>query len=264
MSATDLVTVAPEIQRDRWGRPLIAPPDGSKPVAYTRATTLAGTMDDLYGLMGWKVRTAALGLADRPDLQLAITTNRGNKKALDKICEQALEAGGATAAATIGTALHTLTEQLDRGEELPTVPDHVAADVEAYRKATAQLEHLAIEQFTVCDELQVAGTPDRIVRWQGGNYIADLKTGQNIQYGLHKIALQLAIYSRSVAYDTATGQRTALPDVNQSNAIVIHAPAGSGKAELLWINISAGWDAVDLAMQVRSWRKAKNLSVPFV
>jgi hypothetical protein len=31
---------ATEIPRDRWGRPLIEPPDGGKPIGYTRVSSL--------------------------------------------------------------------------------------------------------------------------------------------------------------------------------------------------------------------------------
>src|SRR5690554_2297101 len=103
-AVTAFATVAPEVNRDRWGRPLVVPPDGGEPVPYTRATTLAGTLDDLYGLMAWKQRQTALGLADRPDLRLAVTAHRDDKRRLDAICEEAMQAAASTAAATTGTA----------------------------------------------------------------------------------------------------------------------------------------------------------------
>jgi hypothetical protein len=40
-------------RRDQWGRYLVLPPDGDKPVGYTRATTVAGALDDGYGLQKW-------------------------------------------------------------------------------------------------------------------------------------------------------------------------------------------------------------------
>jgi hypothetical protein len=47
---------ATEIPRDRWGRPLIEPPDGGKPIGYTRVSTLAKALDDKTSLMDWKCR----------------------------------------------------------------------------------------------------------------------------------------------------------------------------------------------------------------
>lgn len=34
------------VRRDRWGRYLVVPPDGGKPVGYTRATTVAKALDE--------------------------------------------------------------------------------------------------------------------------------------------------------------------------------------------------------------------------
>jgi hypothetical protein len=48
-----------DIKRDRWGRPLITPPDGGKPVPYTRVSTLAKALDDKTALMRWKQRQTA-------------------------------------------------------------------------------------------------------------------------------------------------------------------------------------------------------------
>src|SRR5690606_1008152 len=57
------------VQRDRWGRPLIVPPGGGDPVAYTRVSTLAKALDDTSNLMAWKQRVTAVGLARRQDLR---------------------------------------------------------------------------------------------------------------------------------------------------------------------------------------------------
>ena len=35
-----------EIERDRYGRPMVVPLKSKKPVAYTRATTIANSLDD--------------------------------------------------------------------------------------------------------------------------------------------------------------------------------------------------------------------------
>lgn len=263
MTASTITTVAPEVNRDHWGRPLITPPDGGKAKPYTRATTLAGTLDNLYGLMGWKQRQTALGLAAREDLLTAVAAHANDKKRLDEICEQALEASKSSAAATMGTAIHALSEKVDRGEELPPLPAATAADLEAYRRATADLEPVLIEQMVVLDDLQVAGTPDRIVRCPDGVVrIADLKTG-NVTFAAQKIAIQLALYAHGQVYDVATGERTPLPEgLDLETAIVIHLPAGSGTCEQVDVDIAAGWEAVEYAVWTREWQKRRDLIRP--
>src|SRR5690606_25497180 len=83
----------------------------------------------------------------------------------------------------------------------------------------------------------------------------------SIEFGALKIAMQLAVYSRSVLYDPATRERTPL-EVDQDRAIVIHLPAGQGRCELHWVDIAAGWEAVQVATQVRQWRKRRGLLTP--
>lgn len=251
---TDLVTVTKPISRDRFGRPLVVPPDGGKPVPYTRATTVAETTDDRFNLEKWKVRMAAKGIADRPDLLLAVTAHADDKRELDKICDKAIEAAKASAAATTGTALHALSEVVDRGEDLPVLPDSARADLEAYRQAVTPFGIVAIEQFLVVDDHQIGGTADRIVELDGRRYIFDLKTGSTVKFSMGAIAQQLSIYSRGVAYDIDTTERTPI-NVDQDRAIVAHLPSGSGQCSLYWVDIANGWEAVQISLRVRAYRK---------
>lgn len=253
-----------EIQRDRYGRPMVVPPDGGKAIAYTRCTTYVGALEDTYNLEKWKMRMTAIGLSARKDLHLAVVAHKDDKNKLNEIVDQAVEAAQASAAANTGTALHTLTQQFDEGTlDLDTVPTDYRPDVEAYRDviAKAKVRVVAVEQFGVLDDLKVAGTWDRIYEIGGRRYIGDLKTG-SIEFGMGKIAMQLAVYSRCLTYDITTHERAPL-DVDQDRAIVVHLPAGTGKAFLYWVDIAAGWPAVQLAGQVRAWRSRKNLAESF-
>ena len=269
-TSSHLVSPTRLLERDRFGRPLIVPPGGGKPIPYTRCTTYVGVLEDTFNLSRWQMRMVAQGLAARPDLMLAVSAlplngdmTREHKAELNRLCEQAMEAASAHAAATVGTALHALAERHDRGEKLGPIPDQYRPDIEAYKTATAHLEMVQIETFGVHDQLRVGGTWDRIVKVDGQHYIADIKTG-SIEWGIGKIAMQLSVYSRCQAYNPDTGQRTPLPGVHQGRALVIHLPAGKGAAELVWVDIAAGWEAVDLARQVREWRARKNLTRPYI
>jgi len=267
-----IVTPEPTIGRDRWGRPMVVPPNGGKPVAYRRATTYIKVIEDTYNLGQWMQRMVALGLASRPDLLLSVSAHRDDKKALNKIVDDAREAAAASAAATTGTALHALTELIDRGQDLPAgLPDTAKASLEAYRVATAPLKAKHIERFTVLDTHQVGGTPDRVVEVGGESYIADVKTG-SIEYGALTIAMQLAIYSRAWLYDIATHERSA-HGASTTRGLIIHLPADPEKwadptkaeCHLHWVDLEAGWDAVKVAAQIWEQRKRKfaDLTEPF-
>ena len=249
-----------EIERDRYGRPLVKPPKGGKPVAYTRATTIANSLDDPAALTAWKMRMAAIGLSVRSDLLLAINAAQDDKMAINRYIEDAMEVAGASRAATIGTALHTYAEKLDLGQELGPIPDEWAGDIRAYESATKKLNQIYIEQFCVLDKYKIAGTPDRLVEYNGELFIADIKTGR-IDHP-NNIAIQLAIYAYGSPYDVATGSRGSWGNVNQEKAIIIHLPAGTGLCKLVWIDIAEGKKGLDFAMKVRQWRDKKGLITP--
>lgn len=261
---TMLETMPPQPERDRWGRPLVVPPEGGKKVAYTRCTTFVGCIEDTYNLSKWQQRMVALGLASRPDLLLSVSAHRDDKRALDKVCEDAQEAAKAHAAATTGTALHALTERMDRGMEVGVVPEEYMADLAAYATATEALTATHIEQFTVLDQLRIGGTPDRVVRYNGKRYIADLKTG-SIDYGYLKIAAQLAVYARSRPYDVSTDERLEPHGAEVDKGIIIHLPAGTGTCRLYWVDLLEGWNAVRVARDVREKRSLayRDLVQPF-
>lgn len=260
---TTLTTVAPEIARDRYGRPLVVPPGGGKAVAYTRCTTYIDVLEDKFALTKWMMRMTALGLSTRPDLMLAVAAHREDKKALDRICEDAKEAAAASAAATTGTALHALTELVDSGRDLPVLPETAVADLMAYKTATRDLKAVHIEQFCVLDDLKVGGTPDRVVEVAGQRYIADIKTG-SIEYGILKIAMQLAVYARAATYDIGTGTRGDHA-ASLERGLIIHLPAGQAMCSLHWVDLEVGWQAVQVAGAVREHRKTKfgDITAPY-
>lgn len=263
-----IVTPPPAIDRDRYGRPMVVPPKGGKRVPYTRATTYIDVLDDKFNLQRWMQRMVALGLASRPDLLLSVSAHRDDKEELNAICEKAREAAAASAAATTGTALHALTELIDRGEELPAgLPAGVKASLDCYIETTAPLRSVLIEQFMVLDSLRIGGTPDRVVEFERKRYIGDIKTG-DITWSILKIAMQLAVYARSRTYNIATAERQ-MHGADLEQALVIHLPAVEDPAEarcdLYRVDILEGWNAVMVARDVRQRRKLKfdDLTRPF-
>lgn len=250
------------IARDRWGRPMVVPPGSKKAVAYTRVTTYAGAIEDQYGLQMWHQRMTALGLTKRPDLLLAVSAHANDKDELNKIVDQAREAAAASAAATTGTALHKLAERYDRGElALSDVPESHRGDLEAYATAMKPFIIHGVEQFLVLDELEIGGTTDRIVEYDGQRYIADIKTG-SIEYGAGKMATQLALYARGKVYDPRDPTRREETGVSHTAGILIHLPAGQARCDLHWVDLKAGWESVDLCGRVRDWRKRKGFLAP--
>jgi hypothetical protein len=244
---------------NRWGQYVI---DGQ---AYQRVTTLAGLMEARHNLEKWGKRNVARGLTLRPDVLAAIAACPDEDKGrLDHLCEQALEAAAGSAGSTLGTALHEMTARVDSGEKfMPPPPWDV--DIKAYRdlleKARIAICPAWIEQTCVVPGLGVAGTFDRIVEVKDRLWVADLKTGKSLDYGWCAIAIQLSCYAHAeYIWDWEHGARNVMPEVDKKRGLVIHLPAGTGRASLHVVNLEAGWEAAKQAMWVREWRARKDLA----
>lgn len=252
------------------GRYQLPDPYTGKPGGFTRATTIAGTVDDKYLLHLWQRRMMLKGIVARPDLlALAASTPLDERDALNRVADAALVAANVDAGANFGTALHSFTETLDRGGDLNTIPDQFRGDVDAYREVLAEngIEVLEdyIEVTCLNEDFDVAGTFDRIYRLPDGSLvIGDLKTQKSMDFSSGPQGIQLSLYSRARQwYDYATRQYRDMPPVRQDLGLIVHLPVGSGKATLHWVNLNLGYHGAALAMQVRQYRSMKGIVYPF-
>lgn len=252
----------PEPKRDRYGRYLI---DGTP---YTRATTVAKTIDDSYSLTRWQLRKACHGLATRPDLVTSAQAHDPDtdRKTFETIVDQALEAAQSKAAATTGTALHRFTEDLDTGRKtIDQIPDEWRPTLTAYLQRL-DTDRVAIhpewvEQVLLYDNYQIAGTCDRIVTLTDGRrLIADVKTSRNLDFSWLTFGIQLAIYANHThTYNYLTDTRGPRIDVDTTTALIIHLPSQgpqAGTCTIHTVDIHAGYDALITALETREHRKA--------
>lgn len=257
---TALTAPSPMIDRDRYGRPLITPADGGKPVPYTRISTLAKSLDDGSALANWKCKMTALGMARRPDLISKTLAVADDKKEMGKIVSSAMEAAESDRAANIGTALHKFCELIDDNALPANVPTEHLADLHAYEVAMAPLQVVAKELFVVVDELQAAGSFDRLVKLPDGRLVvADIKTGQSEPDYPHGVTQQVAMYARGHIYDPEKGRTAKLSDLGVSLdvGLMIHLPAGQGRCDLYLLDLVHGWNLAQIAVAVRSAYKTK-------
>lgn len=262
----------------------------SAPTAWTRATTVANTLADRYGLERWAQRNTVLGLGAREDLYaLAASCTPDDKDELNRIVDQAQEAAKARSGANLGTALHRLTERIDSGELDPAdVPTQWKPDINAYLQALAdgqiEIHTEYIERIVVIPSLRVAGTLDRLVTANSQLTVADLKTGQSAVDYPHDMTIQLALYANASHMwkgsaddierdrwgryvlpnpDDQPDAYEPMPAVNSEKALVFHLPVDQGQCSIHEVDLNAGWEAAQQAMWVREWRKRKNLTEPF-
>lgn len=274
-----------EARRDRWGRYMVVPPNGGKPVGYTRATTIAKTLDSGDGLLPWKATATMVGALRSPGLharwQALVSehpdpwyANDDARKACKRLVEECATAGGSTSRSDLGTALHAITEQVDLGGT-PILLPQMAADIEAYRTTldahNITFDRHFVEATVVLDEHQVAGTADRLAADVPGHglLVADLKTGDNLTYSWPGISVQMSAYARANNVyrqgsnpDGSEDQRHPMPELNTSLGLVIHLPAGSATCTLHLVDLDAGWEAFQRSMWTRAWRARKSIARP--
>jgi hypothetical protein len=275
-------------RRDRWGRMLVVPPDGTEPMGYTRVTTVAKALDEGGGLAPWKATMCMLGAYARPGLrsrwETLIAATAGDpwyasseaKAQAKALVEECAKVGGASDRAEQGTSLHALTALVDVNRTVTGLTPDTEADLSAYvntliREGISVVElwpgQPAVEVTVVLDRQHVAGTADRIVAVPGFDLplIADLKTG-DLTYGWHAIAVQLAAYAHGDAVywqgadpNGSTDERTAMPEVDQRHGLIINLRPGSAHVDLYVVDIEAGWRGFGLSLAARQWRGERAL-----
>lgn len=275
------------IVRDRWGRPLVTT-DGQplkyekgrktpiNAVGYTRVSTLAGALDDSSGLIDWAAAQAAIGTVRSPGISASIASlvsahkDPWNvpeaKRQLKPLVARARQAAGSDEAADLGTGFHGITELIDRGQEPEFIPEQFKPWIDKYREALADWEVLDCEPFLVVDEIQAAGSMDRLLRHKESGQVvaADLKSGKSDPFYPLKVTVQVAIYAHGVRYDQATGKREPLhPDIDLSQGLLIHAPIRGGRPRctLYPLDLGLGWELAKLSVRVREARRLPKLEV---
>ena len=262
--------VAAPVRRNGRGAYLVCPPGTSKPVGYSRATSISSLLDDTGFLKDWGQRMTALGLAGRPDLFDDLKNqDPTDTTAINSICRAALEASGANTRRDLGTLIHTYFERSCIDPAFET-PEPYAADIAAIHAAISAAGYRLRPEFSemvlVLDEHKIAGTADSVLERisDGALFIADLKTGRTLHPLNH--AIQLAIYARADAIyrqgpatDGSEDVRLPMPEVSQETAIIIHCQPESAHCDLHELDIAAGAEALDVCIDVRGWRNAKLL-----
>lgn len=250
-----------DFNRDRWGRPTIIQVDGSlKP--YTRISSYGQNLENQTGLTKWKLRTVVAGAVARPDLMQLASAHKADDRKLDDLAQQMLDAGGASRAANTGTAIHEVLAQVDQGIlTRDAVPGNFLPYMQAWYDTLDQfgLEVIPemVELRLVNDHYEAAGSGDNfLMRTSDGKLIAvDKKTGKSIQPRPLAYMVQLALYATSVEYTVATGERSALPNVDLEVAYIAHLPAQSDTCTLYEIDLREALKLADLSQAIRKAEK---------
>lgn len=244
------------------GAPLVKHPSTGRDTTYARPSSFGKPLEDTYRFDLWSKRTALYGAAVSPAIvaKAAQLDPKKDKAALDALVREAFKAARGEEAADLGTALHGVVERLNRGEwAIDDVPEVFRADAEAYLAELDRHGLAADRRYVECrvvnDTVRAAGTFDLVL----GRHLADLKSGQSVDTKQVGIAVQLAIYRHGLLYDVAADERSAMPDLDDELAIVVHLPYGSGQCTLIDVDLRKGWEAAQLARAAKDWNYRKDL-----
>lgn len=264
----------------RYKLPHPTEPDG-KWQRYTRCTTFAKTVADNFKIHQWDTRMTLKGAAMAPSL-IAETVAVINMhlepaeeiKAIQPLADRAKDVAAAREPAAHGTAVHSLTEQYDRGLPDLEFPEPWDIDLLAYaaalEKAGLTVRKGYIERIVLNRKFGIAGKFDRVYRMKTPcpichrRYaIGDLKTGRTLEYGINEISVQLAIYANAdLVLDTDTDTWERMPGLCHHRAYVVHLPVTKGQATIWEVDVKAGYYGAWLSEKVRAWRGRGDMASP--
>lgn len=286
------------IKRDQYGRPVI------RGQAYTRSSTFGEALEDTYGVNMWGRGMIAYGMGKREDLRLKAAgipgpcgapdtashtchppcvESKEGKRELAEIREAAYAASGADRKSNLGTALHSLTHQIDEGIEIGHQGPKWDPILERYRELIAGFRVIRSEVFTVCEKWLTAGTFDfwlEPLGWLkapdgevfgpglGKTLIGDKKTSATSKYFGAKFACQTRTYRDGDIVDVRTKEPIGWPEAEQPSAtwgLILHLPSDVqllDDAGWYWVNLAAAVDLCELARSVRKVRNRRDLIVP--
>jgi hypothetical protein len=288
---------------DGYGRYKLPSPSTGRPTAFSRATTIADTLDETYNLNRWKRRNAvkaiftALAMTEIPAAQAASPDAfdvPGDKSLVDVFADareairieddRALDVAidlldnmtGGRDAAELGEAVHAWLEAVDVGTVLPAdVPDMFKPYVAAYRDALRRAGLIALQQYVERvvlndrGEETIAGTIDRIfqVVTTGELIMGDVKTSKTLEYGWLTYSVQVGgVYGFATKMMAVDGSGwEPMPEIGQEYAIILHIPSDQPeRSAAVTIDMWFGGETMITSLETRRRRKAAPKAVPFV
>ena len=264
-----------DFRRVGRGTPYVIGLDGKR-TRYGRFSNAGKILDDESNLTNWKLRTSIIGAAQRPDLMASVSVLNpvADKNAIRDIVEECLVSGKGQERAVKGTAIHSMFDRIDRGDEWEPAPQWLDL-CNSYKELLKAwgLEPVDMECHCINDEFRLAGSMDRRYKTSkvlvapdattvpiGSMVAADTKTGQVLEYASGSYATQLAGYAHSLRYDVETDERSEFnPPTFPDWGLIIHADSGGTKVQVYWVDLNAGLDGLRLAQQVKQWRTRSDL-----
>lgn len=292
-----------KVTYDGYGRYKLPSPSTGRPTGFSRATTIASTLEETYNLNRWKRRQAVKAIMAAVSAQNTMATAQGDadgfdtagtgpttlsllsdiREAIEKEDDRKLDAAvdlldnitGGRDAAELGEAVHAWLEAVDCGTVLPAqVPEVFAPYVQAYRAVLAKHGLVAVpeyvERIVLNDqgEETVVGTIDRIYRvvTTGALVLGDVKTSKTLEYSWLPYAVQFAVYGYATKMFAADGSGwEPMPELDLDACYCLHVPSDQPeRAACITFDLFWGGTTMVASLEARRLRKAAAKAVPFV
>lgn len=254
-------------------------PETGKLTSYTRASTVAKTLEDTWMLDAWAKRMMLIGLQRSmglmADLDQLITEHlmtggelssaaRDLRSPLNALSDEAQFRAGSKAAAEFGTATHAWCEWVDHGMgTIADVPEMFRPWVLAHRRVLAanglSVDPQWTERIVLNTQYGIAGTLDRLF-WTHSRqlFLGDIKTSRGMEYSWLYFVIQLAIYHGASHVLSLDGTHwEPMPPLDPHTALVMHLPREEPEhARIVPLDMRFGAQALHTAMTVRRLRSS--------
>lgn len=279
-----------------WGWYQLPSPTTGRPTGYPRASTVAKTLDDTYGLNKWKTREIVQKVLDlaRMDPGTVVYDDGSPEKVtagdllglldeafagpkvtkVNEVLETIDNCMGGADARELGECVHAWLEALDIGQVLiHQVPDvvkphvHYARKVMAHRGIVALPEY--VERVVLNDrgEEPVAGRIDRIFQLvtTGELVMGDVKSSKSLEYSWLPFGVQVGgVYGWATKMLTIDGKGwEPMPEIRDDFAILLHVPSNQPeRAAAITIDMTWGAETMIASLDTRRRRKEAEKLVP--
>lgn len=262
---------------DGWKRYKIKHPITGRQTAFTRATTIAHTLDDTYNLEKWKRRMMLLGLDRHVDLTETVeaiheAASTDNSNALERIAEDLQVYAGSADGREFGSATHDWIEALDAGRILLTdIPEQYREHARQYLAALARNALTPVPEYSeriiYNSKAEAVGRIDRIYALCDDTLaMGDLKTSkaESLGFGVLNFAVQFAIYEGAdfmLSYDGQTWEP--MPEIRHDYVVCLHVPSDHPEqTAAITFDGPAGRAALAEALTVRKMRSSAKKVIP--
>lgn len=278
-----------------WGWYQLPSPTTGRPTGFPRATTIADTLDDTYGLSRWKRRETAMRIYQlatmAPDtvvwrddtgettaadcLGNLIDAMGGSKvTAIDTVLDVIDNIMGGAEARELGECAHAWLGAVNAGTALiHQVPDIVRPHVEHGLRVLAHRGIVVLPEYTERTVLNdqgeetVAGKIDGIGRLltTGELVLLDVKTNKDLKYSWLSYGVQVGgVYGWATKVLSTDGRSwEPFPDIRQDFAVLLHIPSDQPeRAAAITIDRQWGGETMVASLETRRRRKEAKVEVP--